>query len=78
METGILEQDRNGIVEALLRLAAEHPMADVEAATQRLCRAVSAVRRYDDRVCASEALMGDASGKDDFEPAAGDCRQPNG
>ena len=54
MDTGILKEDRDGIVEALLRLAAAHPAADVESAALRLCRAVSAVRRYDDRVCATE------------------------
>ena len=43
METGILEQDRNGIVEALLRLAAEHPAADVESAPLPFCHTVSAV-----------------------------------
>lgn len=74
METGILEQDRNGIVEALLRLAAEHPAADVEFTALRLCRAVSAVRRYDDALCSTEG----ASARDGFVPAAGDCRQPNG
>lgn len=58
METGILEQDRNGIVEALLRL----------------CRAVSAVRRYDDALCSTEG----ASARDGFVPDAGDCGRPNG
>lgn len=64
MDTGILEQDRNGIVEALLRLAAAHPDADVEYAALRLCRAVSAVRRYNDALCATEG----ASARDVFAP----------
>ena len=47
-------EDRNEIINALLRTAEAHPMIDLRATAYGMCRAVAAVRRYDDRLTATD------------------------
>ncbi|OAM36024.1 hypothetical protein A7P98_05545 [Eikenella sp. NML080894] len=49
-------EDRNEIINALLRTAEAHPMIDLRATAYGMCRAVAAVRRYDDRLTATDGL----------------------
>lgn len=47
-------EDRDEIINALLRTAEAHPMIDLQTTAYGMCRAVAAVRRYDDRLTATD------------------------